>query len=93
MIDLVANVALAALGVGALLCLYRIVTGPTVPDRAVGTDTLVMHVLAAIELLCIKENTLIFSDGILTIAILSFVGTTGLAKFIVKGVIIDRNHR
>lgn len=93
MIDLVANVALAALAVGALLCLYRIIAGPTVPDRAIGADTLMMHVLGAIVLLCIKENTLIFSDGILTIAILSFVGTTGLAKFIVKGVIIDRSHR
>lgn len=93
MIETVANIALAGLGIGGLICLYRILTGPTIPDRAVGADTLMMHALGVIILLCIKEGTLIFSDALLTIAILSFVGTTGLAKFIAKGVIIERDHR
>lgn len=91
--DWVLNLALTGVGVGAVLCFYRVIKGPTIPDRAVGVDTLMMHVVGIILLLSIKENTVIFMDAVLAIAILSFVGTTGLAKFIAKGVIIDRDHR
>lgn len=91
--DLVLTIAMAGLALGAVACFYRVVTGPTIPDRAVGVDTLMMHVVPLIILLSIKGDTLIYMDGVLAVAILSFVGTTGLAKFIAKGVIIDRDHR
>lgn len=88
----VLNLALTGLGIGAVLCFYRVVTGPTIPDRAVGVDTLMMHIVGIIMLISIKGDTLIYIEAVVAVAILSFVGTTGMAKFIAKGVIIDRDR-
>lgn len=90
--ELIINIALTLLGFGTLLCFYRVIKGPTIPDRAVGVDTLMMHVIAIIILLGIKGETRIYMDAVISVAVLSFVGTTGLAKFIAKGVIIDRDR-
>lgn len=90
--ELVINIAMTILAFGAMLCFYRVIKGPTIPDRAVGVDTLMMHVVAIVVLLGIKGDTQIYMDAVVAVAILSFVGTTGLAKFIAKGVIIDRDR-
>jgi len=64
------------------VCLYRIIRGPTIPDRMVAIDIfgiLVVGVCAIISILTGKK--FIIDIGIAWI-ILSFIGTITLAKYL-----------
>ena len=66
----------------SFFCLYRVVRGPTIPDRMVGIDILGILVVGICALLVIKtERTFLLDIGI-TWAILSFIGTLTLAKYL-----------
>jgi multicomponent Na+:H+ antiporter subunit F len=66
----------------SFLCLYRVVRGPTIPDRMVGIDIFGILVVGICALLVIKtERTFILDIGI-SWAILSFIGTLALAKYL-----------
>ncbi|KKM10824.1 hypothetical protein SY88_12165 [Clostridiales bacterium PH28_bin88] len=92
MLDVVTNVALALLGLSVALLFYWVLVGPTIPDRSLALDTIAVNVMAIILVLSIKLGTPYFLDAVLSLAVLGFVGTTALAKFLVKGVIIDRDR-
>ncbi len=55
-------------------------------------DSVTVHSVAAIVVYSVKVQSLAFLDSALVIAILSFLATVVIAKFIVKGVIIDRER-
>ena len=66
----------------SVICLYRIIRGPTIPDRMVGVDIfgiLVVGICAIIA--CQTERSFILDIGIAWI-ILSFIGTLTLAKYL-----------
>lgn len=92
MIGWVTTLALVVLTFSMLLALYRLIVGPTVADRAVALDGVTVHAVAAIVVYSIRVKSLDFLDSALVIAILSFLATVVIAKFIVKGVIIDRER-
>lgn len=80
-----------AIGVSLLLLLYRIFKGPTNPDRAVGLDTIGINLMALTGLIAIYLSTPYLNDIALLIGILGFLGTLATAKYVEKGVIIDRD--
>jgi len=75
-------VAFGILTLSAVLCLYRIGSGPTAPDRAVAIDILGTLLVGFCAMLAIETK----SDFYLTVAIawalLSFIGAIALAKFL-----------
>lgn len=83
-------IAIVGIALSLVLVVYRIIAGPTNADRAVGLDTIGMGIMGLAAVLAIKLNSAYFNDVILLIAILLFLGTLAIAKFIEKGVIIDR---
>ena len=63
-------------------CLYRIIRGPTIPDRMVGIDIFGILVVGICAILSIQtERSFILDIGIAWI-ILSFIGTLTLAKYL-----------
>lgn len=92
MLDAVTSFAMVVLAVSILLQVYRLIIGPTIPDRAVALDTMGVHAIALIVLYSIKVNSLAFLDSALVIAILSFLTTVVIAKFLVRGDIVDRDR-
>lgn len=91
MILWVCNVALALQFVSILAATYRLLVGPTVADRAVALDAIMVHILAMIVVFAIRENTPDYLDAAMVIAILSFLATVAIAKFMKRGVVIDRS--
>jgi multicomponent Na+:H+ antiporter subunit F len=64
------------------ICLYRIVRGPTIPDRMVGIDIFGILVVGICAIISIQtERSFILDIGIAWI-ILSFIGTLTLAKYL-----------
>jgi len=66
----------------SVICLYRIIRGPTIPDRMVGVDIFGILVVGVCAILAIQtERSFILDIGISWI-ILSFIGTLTLAKYL-----------
>ena len=64
------------------ICLYRIIRGPTIPDRMVGIDIFGILVVGICAIISIQtERSFILDIGIAWI-ILSFLGTLTLAKYL-----------
>lgn len=66
------------------LCLFRIIRGPTIPDRMIGIDIFGILVVGICAIISIQtERSFILDIGIAWI-ILSFIGTLTLAKYLSK---------
>jgi multicomponent Na+:H+ antiporter subunit F len=66
----------------SVICLYRIIRGPTIPDRMVGVDIFGILVVGICAIMAIQtEKSFILDIGIAWI-ILSFIGTVTLAKYL-----------
>ncbi|WP_405113252.1 Na(+)/H(+) antiporter subunit F1 [Paenibacillus sp. FSL K6-1217] len=89
MVSVLLSTALVILGIAILACLYRLLKGPTRSDRVAALDTLGIHVLAMITVLSMLLDTRDFLEVILVIGILTFIGTTALARYIERGVVVE----
>ena len=78
MLDILLYIQIGLCGI----CMYRIVRGPTIPDRMVGADIFGILVVGVCAIISIKtERSFILDIGIAWI-ILSFIGTLTLAKYL-----------
>lgn len=71
-----------ALVVLIALALVRLAAGPTAPDRVVALDTVNTLTVAAMILLAIAYGEVVFVDVAIVYALLSFVGTLYIAKYL-----------
>lgn len=81
-----------ALAVAALLtlaCSYRVIRGPTVPDRVVALDTIGTNVVAIGVLFALATDRGIFVLIALVLAIVGFISTVTVARYVVEGDIIQ----
>ena len=87
------NVALAitfvALALGQIMSMVRLVLGPTSGDRILALDTMVINALGLVIVLGIHQGVQIYFEVALLIAMLGFVSTVALARFILRGDIIE----
>jgi len=87
----VTDVSMGIIGISALLCLYRIIRGPTLADRIIALDALGTCVIAGISLYSLNVATMDDLSSVLVIAILGFMGLVVVAKYIGGGGdVIDR---
>lgn len=75
------------------LLLFRVVIGPSMPDRAIALDTIGVNLISSIALVSILLNTKAFLEAILILGILAFIGTIAFSKYIERGVIVERKSR
>ena len=73
--------------------LYRVIIGPSMPDRAFALDTIAVNIISAIAIVSIVLKTKAFLEAILILGILSFIGTIAFSKYIERGVIVERKRR
>ncbi len=72
-----------------LLAAYRLLAGPTLPDRVLALDTLYINACALLVLSGIYFGTALYFEAALLIGMLGFVGTVVLSKFILRGDIVE----
>lgn len=78
-----------ALALAMALCTYRMVRGPRAQDRVLSLDAL--YVCAMLQLLAfgVRTGTAIYFEAALIIGVLGFVATVSLAKFLMRGEVIE----
>ncbi|KUF35587.1 MULTISPECIES: Na(+)/H(+) antiporter subunit F1 [Lysinibacillus] len=90
MITNVLLLALAFFSISIALSLYRVIRGPSMPDRAIALDTIGVNLLSAIAIVSIILKTKAYLEAILILGILAFIGTIAFTKYIERGVIVER---
>ncbi|MGB2819301.1 MAG: K+/H+ antiporter subunit F [Burkholderiaceae bacterium] len=81
--------AIGGLALSMLLATWRLLRGPTLPDRILALDTLYVNSMAVLILVGMRFNTELFFEAALIIAMLGFVGTVALAKYLLRGDIVE----
>lgn len=89
MLPIVLNIAFALLVVASALGFWRLLVGPSVPDRILALDTLAITIIALLILVGIRLGTSLFFEAALLIALIGFVSTVALCKYLLRGDIID----
>lgn len=82
-------ITFVVLALGQLLSMVRLVIGPTAGDRILALDTMVINALGLVVMLGIFHGVHIYFEVALLIAMLGFVSTVALARFILRGDIIE----
>ncbi|MGQ5524634.1 K+/H+ antiporter subunit F [Chitinimonas sp. PSY-7] len=89
MLNFVLPFAIGIFCLALLLCLGRLLRGPSLVDRILALDTLSVNALALLILLGIYFQTTLYFEAALVIAMLGFAGTVVMAKFLSRGDIAE----
>ena len=89
MIALAIDIGLGAFALAMAMNLVRLYVGPTVTDRILALDTLNINALALLVLFGMRLGSDVFFEAALIIALLGFVATVALAKFVIRRDIIE----
>ncbi len=88
-IDTSIVVCMHMVGVAMLLALWRLLRGPTVPDRILALDTLSVTAIAQLMLFGMHLDSPIYFEAALIIAMLGFVSTVVLSKYVLRRDIVE----
>ena len=81
--------AMSCVGIAALFCSLRLLIGPSAQDRVLALDTLWMCCMLMCLLFGIRYGSMVYFDVALLIALLGFASTIAMAKFLMRGEIIE----
>ena len=74
--------AYVILALAALLFVARLLLGPTVPDRIVALDGLLITVMCGVLVAAADQQSAVGIDTVLVVALLGFIGTGVLARYV-----------
>jgi multicomponent K+:H+ antiporter subunit F len=89
MLDWSITTGLILLGAAMICAAFRILWGPRAQDRIVGLDTLSANAMLLMLTLGIRSGSALYFESALIIALLGFVSTVALAKFLIRGEVIE----
>jgi multisubunit Na+/H+ antiporter MnhF subunit len=93
MIEVVTTLAVLILALCIVMAAYRVFAGPSKPDRVIALEVIGTNVVGLIVVLGIRSGSRVYVEAALVIALLSFLGTVSLAKYLAGGAVIDRGDR
>ena len=81
--------AQVALAVAMAIAAWRSLKGPRAQDRVLALDTLYMNAMLMLLVTGIRTGSVHFFEAALVIGVLGFVATVALAKFLMRGEVIE----
>lgn len=82
-------IAFALVTAALIMNMWRMLKGPDLVDRIVALDTMYINTIALLILLGIYLASALFFEAALLIAMMGFVGTVALCKYLLRGNIIE----
>ena len=77
------------LAIAMALATTRMIRGPRAQDRVLGLDTLYVNSMLMLLVFGIRTGSTLYFEAALIIAMLGFVATVSLAKFLMRGEVIE----
>lgn len=82
-------VALVLVGLAMVVAAFRIMRGPRAQDRIVAFDAFYVNAMLLLLVFGMRTGSTLYFEAALVIALLGFVATLALAKFLMRGEIIE----
>lgn len=82
-------VAQVMLALAMALAVWRILRGPRAQDRVLGLDTLYVNALLMMVTFGVRTGSTLYFEAALVIGLLGFASTVALAKFLMRGEVIE----
>jgi multicomponent K+:H+ antiporter subunit F len=89
MLSTVTLIAAGMLGLAIALNLWRLVLGPSLPDRILALDTMYINAIALLIVFGIYQGADVYFEAALLIAVMGFISTVALSKYLLRGDIIE----
>ena len=89
MLETALSIALALITLAWVLNLYRLIIGPSLPDRVLALDTMYINSIALIVVYGIQVDSKLYFEAAVLIALIGFVSTVAVAKYVTRGDIIE----
>ena len=89
MIAIALNIAIGCVALAMLLNLWSLLKGLTAPDRILALDTMIINAIALFVLFGVMEESRVFFEAALLMAMVGFVGTVAYTKFLLRGDIVE----
>lgn len=89
MIAIAIHIAFVLVSAALALNAWRLLKGPSAPDRILALDTLYINTIALLVLFGIHIDNAIYFEAALLIALMGFVGTVAMCKYLLRGDIIE----
>ena len=77
------------LGLAMVLAGYRVIRGPRAQDRVFGLDVLYLDAMLLLITYGVQTGRTLYFESALVIAMVGFVGTATLGKFLLRGEVIE----
>jgi len=91
-----ATILLWSVGISQLLlvaamacCVYRLIRGPRAQDRVLSLDALYVCAMVLLLVFGMRTGSTVYFEAALVISLLGFVSTAALAKFLMRGEVIE----
>jgi multicomponent K+:H+ antiporter subunit F len=89
MLNFVLPIAFVMITLSLVLNLYRLVVGPNTLDRVLALDTSYINAVALLIIFSLYLGNPLYFEAALLIALMGFVGTVALSKYLLRGDIIE----
>lgn len=89
MLDIALTISLTLILMAIAFNTFRLLHGPSMPDRILALDTMYVNSIALIVLLGLWLNTKTYFEAALLIAMLGFISTVAICKYLLRGDIIE----
>ena len=88
-VDLAVRAGMVVVGIAMLLATWRLLRGPSAPDRILALDTLYVATISLLVLAGMYFDSEILFEAALVIAMLGFFGTVVLSKYVIRRDIVE----
>ena len=82
-------IAQILLGIAMIIASFRMIRGPRAQDRIVSIDALYVNAMLLLLVFGIESRSTLYFEAALIISLLGFIATVALAKFLMRGEIIE----
>ncbi len=88
-LELALDIAILLVSIASVLSLIRLTIGPNISDRILALDTLYVNTIALVILFGLTQNSMLYFEAALLIAVMGFIGTIALSKYLLRGDIME----
>ncbi|WP_106477471.1 K+/H+ antiporter subunit F [Phytohalomonas tamaricis] len=89
MLDVAIRISTGLFMLALIFNLYRVLAGPSMPDRIAALDTMYVNSIGLIIIFGIWLNSKLYFEAALLIAMLGFISTVAVCKYLLRGDIIE----
>lgn len=82
LLSVVAAISLTLVAISIVLAFFRVLRGPSLPDRVMALDMIGLMSVSVIVLTAIVNDEPVMLDAAIALALISFLGTLAYARFI-----------